>query len=476
MNRPPIVTVMGHVDHGKTTLLDALRGTKVVEGESGGITQHTGASQVEHSGNKITFIDTPGHEAFTEMRARGGKVADIVILVVAANDGVMPQTKEAISHAQAANIPIIVAINKIDLPDKNLPRIKGQLTEQGLNLEEYGGDVMCVEVSATQNIGLEKLLESIVTLSEFIENKDSEDGDLKGFVLEGYHDSKRGVVVNAVVTNGILNKGDEIVVANKTVAKIRNIQDSKGENVQNVIAGDPAELLGFKDLPEPGEQFIKYTGQELDSADSFNSSANSSSSSDDLEILVRADTQGTLEAIKASLEKLEHEGRKVKFLLADIGDLKESDILLASVSNAIVLCFKVKVPSKVQEMAEKKGLILRQYDVIYEMIEEIEGALEGMQEMAEEKVKGRAIIEKLFTLPSGDVVAGVNVLKGRLRVGDSVSIRTEEDAEKEVFKSKIKNLQFGRDQINTVGKDKECGMMIVGNFDKLLEGYIIEVL
>ncbi len=474
MKRPAIITVMGHVDHGKTTLLDALRETNEAERESGGITQHVGASQIEYKGSKITFIDTPGHEAFTQMRARGGKIADIVILVVAADDGVKPQTKEAISHAKAANLPIIVAINKIDVPGANPQRVKGELTKEGIIPEDMGGDTICVEVSAKTKQNIDKLLEAISTVAEFIESKESRDTPLKGYVLESKHDSKKGYIANIILTSGKLKVGEEILIGKRHIAKIRAITKYPGVQVKEIEAGDPAEILGLKEIVEPGEIFEKYAGQKIEEEKKKPKQAEATKG--DLNIILRADTQGTLEAIEASLRKLKYEDKTVNIVLSGVGDVKESDVLLAKASSAIILAFKVKVPPIVLDRAKQNKIIVREYSVIYELLEEIEGALEGLLEMEEEKIKGRAIIKKLFPLPSGDIVAGVEVLYGKLKVGDKVSIREEEDSKTEVFKTRIKKLKHGKEDVERIDTDKEGGVLLKNGFEKLQEGYIIEVL
>lgn len=470
MNRSPIITVMGHVDHGKTSLLDALRGTHVTDSESGGITQHTAASQIDYKGSKITFIDTPGHEAFSEMRARGGKIADIAILVVAANDGVMPQTKEAISHIKSAGIPMIVAINKIDLPDVSPDKVKKQLHGEGVMLEEYGGDVMCVEVSATKGTNLDKLLESIVTLWEVTEPGLKTLDVLSGFVLESKHDSKKGYLVDIVLRSGTLNVSDEVLIGGRIVFKIRAITNDKGENVKSITAGEPGQLLGLKESVDPGEKIESYTGQELN--ENVSSDDNVSDASG-INVIIRADTEGTLEAIAASLSKISYEDKKINILLKGVGDVKESDILLASSSKAVVVAFKAKIPGIVKERTEQQKVLTREYSVIYELIQELEGALEGVYELEEEKVKGRAEILKVFPLPSGDVVAGCYVTHGRLKQNDGVKISEEDN---ELFRTKIKTLKKGNSKVDLVGKDVECGVLLVSGSDSLKEGLTINVL
>jgi translation initiation factor IF-2 len=472
MNRPPIVTVLGHVDHGKTSLLDALRGTDVAGGESGGITQHTGASQIEFEGKKITFIDTPGHEAFSQMRSRGGKVADIAILVVAANDGVKPQTKEAIAHAKAANVPMIVALNKIDLEGASLAKVKSQLHDEGVILEEFGGDVMCLEVSATKKTNLDKLLKSILALTDLIETKDTKNSDLEGFILESRHDSKKGNVATAVVTKGTLKLTDEILIGENLPFKVKALSNYLGKQVRSVEAGDPVEILGLKITAEPGDVLTKYSGQDIETVKK-DTKDRIDMGKFGLNVVLRADTEGTLEAIKSLINKIEFEEKKIMLLLKGVGDVKESDILLASASNGIVIAFKSKISSQVKDRAEKLGVLIRNYDVIYNLQEELSGALEGVFELAEEKVKGRAEILKVFPLPSGDVVAGCYISHGRLREGDNVSIISEKE---ELFKTKIKTLKKANQKTNLIGKDTECGVLLSTNHEKLQPGLTIEVL
>lgn len=476
MKRPPIVTVMGHVDHGKTSLLDALRDTSVVDSESGGITQHIGASQITIKDKKITFIDTPGHAAFTEMRSRGGKAADIVILVVAANDGVMPQTKEAISHAKASGVPIIVAINKIDLPNVNTQKVKNQLLETDLQLEEFGGDVIAVEVSATEKTNLDKLLESVLAVWELSVPEEKEVKELAGFVLESKHDAKKGYTATLIVTSGSLSVGQEILIGKRIKAKIKSITDFLGKKVTTLNSGDPGEILGLKDLPDSGETFELFTNQKIEDVSTATDDPETGKTDGNLNIVLRADTQGTLEALVSSLEKLEYEDNKINFLLKGVGDVKENDLLLASVSKAIIVAFKVNVPKKVTDKALDLKVLVRKYDIIYELIEELEGALEGLFEIKEEKVKGRAEILKLFPLPSGDVVAGCLVTHGRLRDGDSVSIRNDIAEDTEVLKTKIKTLKKASSDVKTVGIDNECGVMFNSGHEKLAKGMLVEVL
>lgn len=479
MNRPPIVTVMGHVDHGKTTLLDTLRNSNVVGTESGGITQHTGASQIIFESKKITFIDTPGHEAFSEMRSRGGKIADIAILVVAANDGVKPQTKEALSHIKVAGIPLIVAITKMDLPNINIARVKKQIFDEGLVLEEFGGDVMCVEVSAAKKTNLDILLKSIIALSEIIETPDSDKDNLEAYVLESNHNSKKGFVANIVLTKGILTVGDVISIGRGESFKVKSILDFEKKPIKKVLAGDPCEILGLKNLATSGD-VVKHSNsealiieEELPS-ESVQQGAPTITEAG-LNVILRADTFGTLEAIKASITKISFEGKRVRLLLADCGEVKESDVNLAKASNSIIIAFKAIIPQRVKDKADVAKVLIREYDVIYNLVEEISGALEGIFEIEEEKIKGRAEILKLYPLPSGDIIAGCKVSHGRLRANDSVSI-FDPQVNEEVFKTKIKNLKKGLQKADIVGKNTECGVLFLSGFEKLKEGLIINVI
>lgn len=483
-NRPPIVTVMGHVDHGKTSILDTIRHTNVTAKEYGGITQHVGAYQVEHNKQLITFIDTPGHQAFTQMRARGGKAADIVILVVAADDGVMPQTREAIAHAKASGAPIIVAINKIDLPTANPDKVKQMLAQENVLVESWGGDVLCVEVSATTGKNIDQLLASILAVAELLNLKSNPSGELEAMIIEAKLDKRRGNVVNAIVRNGTLKVGME-VTASGNAAKIRSLTDDKGKNVQSAGPSKPVEILGFKDLPHIGDLIVEK-GSELTEL----------SISDDKQeiigqdtkkvvgVIVKADTQGTLEAIKASLAELVTSAAttsfSLKFVHLGTGGITDSDVLLASSSNAVVVGFNVQTAPGVDDLATERKVPVRTYKTIYELIDEVNDMLEGAAFTAESKVKGRAQILKIFKLPSGDQVLGSKVIAGALKENSRVFIYNKDpedvtDADSPLYMGKIKKLKILHDEVPVVGKDNECGVLLKPQFDGAASGQFIEV-
>ncbi len=484
--RPPIVTLMGHVDHGKTSLLDAIRSSNLTGKESGGITQHTGAYSVVRNGKKITFIDTPGHEAFTQMRARGGKAADIVILVVAADDGVMPQTKEAIIHAKAAEVPIVVAINKMDLATANIKKVKRQLSEEGILLEGYGGDVVSVEVSAKENRGIEELLDVLSLVAEM----NPEPFELKpnapfeALVIEAKHDSKKGVMVSAVIKNGELNLREE-VYTNGTEGKIKNMLDSNGKALDKGVPGDAVEILGFSDVPEAGDLIHKKAERELiqehmekvsaENKETINAAVPEENGKKNLNLVVRADTQGTLEALTTSLKKIKVEGAECNVLLAGTGDVKESDILLASSAKGIVLAFRVKASSSAKELALSKKIIIREYDIIYKLLEEIEGALEGVLEIEESKIKGKGFVIKVFTLPrSGMLVIGTLIEAGKFKVKDRVGIFRGEEATP-LYISRVRSLHVGANEVDQAVKGQECGILLKPQIEDIKLDDVIQI-
>ena len=465
--RAPIVTIMGHVDHGKTSILDAIRSSNLTSRESGGITQHTGAYSVVKNNKKIIFIDTPGHEAFTSMRSRGGKVADIVILVVAANDGVMPQTKEAIEHAKQANVPIIVAINKVDIEGVNLDKVKRQLSENGILLDEYGGDISAVKVSALAKTGIDELLDTINIVSELIIDKlEIKDDNLDAFVVESQRSSKKGVITTVIVKSGKIKIKDEIGVVfkeHKIVAKVKSIIDVNTKKpISEAVGGDVVEILGFTDTPSAGD-VIKLSADLNEQVTDDTRAMHVHSDVDEkktLNVVVKADTFGTLEAIVASLEKLDYEDTKVRILLAAVGDLTESDLLVASTApKTIIAAFKVNVARELEQDAASKKLIIRKYDVIYHLIEELQGALEGVVEIEESKAKGSGIIIQIFKLPkSGVKIAGTLVINGKFRVNDRVGIYRGSSATA-LHITRIKNLKEGQNEVDISKKGSETGIM-----------------
>ena len=474
---------MGHVDHGKTSILDAIRKTSVTAKEHGGITQHIGAYQISHSGKKITFIDTPGHEAFSQMRSRGGKVSDIVILVVAADAGVQAQTKEAILHAKASGGQIIVAVNKVDLPNADVQKTKQQLATENILVEDWGGEIPAVEVSAKTGIGLDKLLETILLLAELQEIKADPHGELEAMIIEGKLDKKRGASVNVIVKNGTLKVGTEVYASGK-IAKIKSLTNDKGENLKEALPGDPVEILGFKDLPSVGDTVV-LKGSEL---------VELSESEDKVEIIgketkktvnliLKSDTFGTLEAIKASLANLittnVNADYSIKFLVTQSGDITDSDVLLAQSTNGLIVGFNLKVSPSVLDLAESKHVTIKTYKTIYELIEDIESILEGKAVSDEQKIKGRAQILKTFKLPSGDIVLGSKVLAGALKEGARVAIYSKNPADltpsdKPLYNGSIKKLKRGKDEVNIVGKDVECGVLLKPDFLEAETGFYIE--
>lgn len=484
--RPPIVTIMGHVDHGKTSILDAIRNSRLTSKESGGITQHIGAYTVEKDGRKITFIDTPGHAAFTQMRARGGSAADIVILVVAADDGVMPQTKEAIMHAKFANVPIIVAINKIDLPGADVKKVKRQLSENEILVEGYGGDVVTVEVSAINGTGIDDLLEVINLIADMEKDRlvADPDGKLEAMVIESLHDPKQGILVNVIVKNGTLRIRDEVISAG-IEGKIRALSDSNGKRVQMAIPGDSVEILGFGDLVQVGDILYRKSEnpegktlvdvvRETENQDIGNS--DNAIKTKKLNLIIKADTLGTQEAIVSSILKINVDEAIPNILLAGTGEIKESDVLLASTGKAVIMAFKVKVHSNIKELALSKKVILREHDIIYKLLEEVEAALEGVLEIAESKIKGKGLIIEVFTLPkSGMKVAGTLIESGAFKVNQRVGIFRGESEIPE-YVSRIKSIGIGSNEVRSATKGQECGILLKPQFDGIQLDDIIEVL
>ncbi|MDQ5981923.1 MAG: translation initiation factor [Patescibacteria group bacterium] len=462
--RPPVVTIMGHVDHGKTSILDAIRNSNVVKGESGGITQHIGAYTIETNGKKITFIDTPGHEAFTQMRSRGGAAADIVILVVAANDGVKPQTKEAIMHAKAANVPIIVAINKIDLPTADPMRVKKQLGENGIMVEGFGGDIVAVDVSATQKTNLDQLLEVINLTAEMEQEKYKSDPSdrLEAIIIESKRDNRRGVLVSVVVKKGVLKLGDEIIVSGIT-GKVKSMSSWNQKSIKEILTGEAGELMGISDVPHVGD-IIYRKGDSPEQAEISAESSEKVQQVDTakdrkLNLIIRADTVGTQEAIEQSLAKVIVDDARPEIILAGTGDVKESDVLLASTARAIIIAFKVSAPGSIAKIAESNKVIIREHEIIYKLIEEIEGALEGVLEIEEAKIKGKGIVIDKFVLPkSGMVVAGTLVEAGRFKVNNRVGI-FREDMDTPLYVARIRSIHIGKGEKETAGKGDECGLL-----------------
>jgi translation initiation factor IF-2 len=490
--RPPVVTIMGHVDHGKTTLLDTIRQSKVAASEAGGITQHIGAYQVESGGKKITFLDTPGHAAFTTMRARGAQVTDITVLVVAADDGVMPQTIEAINHAKAADVPIIVAVNKIDKPEANPDRVKQQLTEHGLVPEEWGGDTIFVPVSALKGEGIDDLLEMILLVAEVQELKANPNKRARGVVIEAELDKNRGPVATILVQNGSLRVGDALVAGNY-FGKVRAMINDRGRRVKEATPSTPVEILGLSDVPNAGDPFMVFQdekqarsiadvraerqrqkelkGQTRITLDDLYKQIQEGDVKE-LNIIIKADVQGSAEALRGGLEKIDVEGVKVNIIHSGVGAITESDIILASASNAIVIGFNVRPEPNARTMAEQEKVDLRLHRVIYDVIEEIESAMKGMLDPEyEEKVVGTAEVRQTFKVSKVGTIAGCYVTNGKVvRDGKARLIRDGVV----IHEGEVDTLRRFKDDVREVAQGYECGMTLQ-NFNDIKEGDIIEV-
>uniref|UniRef100_A0A7V4JRD8 Translation initiation factor IF-2 n=1 Tax=Thermodesulfobacterium geofontis TaxID=1295609 RepID=A0A7V4JRD8_9BACT len=490
--RPPVVTVMGHVDHGKTTLLDAIRKTDVASKEAGGITQHIGAYTVKlEDGRIITFIDTPGHEAFTSMRARGAQVTDIVILVVAADDGVMEQTKEAIEHARAAKVPIVIAINKIDKPDANPERVKSQLAELGLVPEEWGGDTLVANISAKKRIGIETLLELVLLQAEMLELKAAYDRPSRGRIIESRLDKGRGPIATVIIQEGTLKEGD-IFVAGLTYGRVRAMFDSYGNRIKIATPSIPVEILGFEDVPQAGDDFIvvdeeekakkiaeyrQRKAREAETAKEVKISLEKlfeklkEGEIKELNIVLKADTQGTLEALKSSLTKLSTDKVKINIIRAGIGAISESDVMLASASNAIVVGFNVKPTSNAKIVAKEERVEIKFYEVIYQLIDEIKKAMTGLLEpKLEEHITGTAEVRATFRIPKIGIVAGCYVKEGTINRNNKVRVIRDGVV---IFTGNIASLKRFKEDVKDVSAGYECGLRIE-NFQDIKEGDIIE--
>ena len=488
--RPPVVTIMGHVDHGKTTLLDTIRKTNVASGEAGGITQAIGAYQIEYNGKKITFIDTPGHAAFTEMRARGASITDIVIIIVAADDGVMPQTKEAIDHAKAAGVPIIVAVNKIDKPTANVERVLTEMSANGLQPEAWGGDIMFVNLSAVTGEGIDDLLERILLLSEVSELKANPNRYAMGTVIESKLDKSSGVVTNLLIQNGTLRLGDPIVVGTIS-GRVRTLKNDKGENLVEALPSMPVSITGLPESPAAGDKFMAFESekkakkvaeqrQEIEKekrnkpktaislTDLFNRAEQGEK---EINIILKADVKGSEEAVKNSLLKLDVEGIKINVIRSGIGAISESDISLAAASNAIIIGFNIRPDHKITEVAKDKGIDIRLYDIIYKVVEEMEAALRGKLEPEyEEIVLGEAEVRKIFKFSKVGTIAGSYVTSGVIKRNSKARVIRDGVV---VNDSIIATLAREKDQAKEVKQGLECGITIE-NFNDIKEKDIIE--
>jgi len=490
--RPPVIVVMGHVDHGKTSLLDTVRKTNVIEGEAGGITQAIGAYKVKVKDREITFLDTPGHEAFTAMRARGAKITDIAILVVAANDGVKPQTIEAINHAKSAEIPIIVAINKIDLPDANIDKVKQELMAYELVPEEWGGDTIYVPISAKKNENIDQLLEMVLLEADVLELKANPNKQAKGTVIEARLDKSKGAIATMLVQRGTLDVGDTIVVGS-SIGRIRAMKDDKGKNVKAAGPSTPVEIMGLTEVPSAGDTFYEVKNekmakhlierrkrQEREKAINANTKVTLDNLFSQMEegklkvlnLIVKADVQGSVEAVKQSLEKLENEEVKVKVIHAAAGAVNQSDVTLAKVSNAIIIAFNVRPDNMAKEMAEKDEVEIKQYSIIYQAIEDVEAAMKGMLDPEfEEKVIGNVEVRQTFRISNVGTIAGSYVLNGKVERNAGVRVIRENVV---IHDGHLSTLKRFKDEVKEVGKGFECGIQIE-NYNDIKEGDIIEV-
>lgn len=490
VERPPVVTIMGHVDHGKTTLLDYIRKSNVASGEAGGITQAIGAYSVKYKDKSITFIDTPGHAAFTEMRARGASITDIVIIIVAADDGIMPQTKEAIDHAKAAGVPIIVAINKIDKPEANIERVMTGLVENGLTPEEWGGDIIVNKISAATGENVDELLENILLIAEMEDYKANPSRYASGAVIESKKDSKVGSVVTLLIQNGTLRLGDPIVIGN-AFGKVRTLKNDLGQNIVEATPSTPVEVTGISEVPSAGDKFMAFESEkqakqiaEERKLRSREQDTNFSGMSledlfgriqegvKEINVVLKADVNGSLEAVKNSLEKITVDGVKVNVIRGAVGAITESDIVLASASDAIIIGFNVRGSSKTMDIAKQYGVSIKNYDIIYKVVEDMEKAMKGMLDPEyEEKVTGTLEVRQIFKFSKVGLIAGCHVLSGTVKNNEKARIIRDNVV---VYNGSIKSLQREKDQVKEVKKDMDCGLTLE-NCQDYKEKDIIEV-
>ncbi len=494
-DRPPVVTILGHVDHGKTTLLDAIRDTDVQSGEAGGITQHIGAYQVVKDGQIITFLDTPGHAAFTAMRARGAQGADIVILVVAADDGVMPQTKEAIAHAKAARVPIIVALNKIDKGNANPELVKKQLAENELTPDDWDGDTMVIPVSALNKQGIEDLLEAILLVSDSIDIRANPAGDIVGTVIEAELDKSRGVMATLLVQNGTLKQSD-IVVAGGVYGRLRAMFDYRGNPVKEATPATPVSVMGLNEVPSAGQVFEivkaekvarfrvkQYTEEQKEAAQSKKSlsledlfAAYQAGEEKELRLIIKADVQGSLDPIVGEMNKLGTGEIGIKVLYAETGNIGENDITLATASNAIVIGFNVQADVTARRLAEREGVSIRLYNIIYRIVEDVEKALKGMlAPVFAEKVVGKAEVLAVFPISKVGKIAGCRVRSGNIRRNALMRLKRGDDL---LFEGEVSSLKHEKDRVNEVREGFECGIGLKNFHDievgDILECYVLE--
>jgi translation initiation factor IF-2 len=489
VDRPPVVTILGHVDHGKTTLLDAVRKTDVAGGEAGGITQHIAAYQIKHNNQLITFLDTPGHAAFTAMRARGAQGADIAVLVVAADDGVMPQTREALAHARAASVPILVAMNKMDRDNANPDKVKQELAEVGLVPDDWDGETMVVPVSAKQETGIDDLLEAVLLLSDTIEIKANPSGQVLGTVIEGEVDKSKGVIATLLVQNGTLNVGD-VVVAGTSQGKVRAMFDYQGNQIESATPSTPVSTMGLSDVPQAGELFTivdsEREAKSIVAARQNERKAKKQSSkamtldqifdafqageAQELKLVVKADVQGSLEPIVNSLNDLQVEDISVKVLYSGTGNVGKNDVMLASASGAIIIGFNVEADDAAQNLAETEGVDIRFYDVIYRITEDVEKALKGMLEPEIHRIEiGRAQVLQVFRIPKLGNIAGCRVVQGEIRRNALIRVQRDGDT---IYEGTVTSLKHEKDDVREVREGFECGIGVKG-FTDFTEGDIL---
>lgn len=491
VGRPPVVTMMGHVDHGKTTLLDAIKHSNLVRKEHGGITQHIGAYKIIHNDRAITFIDTPGHEAFTQLRARGAKLTDIVILVVAADDGVMPQTSEAIHHAKAAEVPIIVAINKIDKKEADIDKVKQQLSKEGVLVEDWSGDVISIEVSAVEKTNLDELLEMILLLSDVIEIKANPKVKAQGVILEARLDAKKGAVGTVIIQNGILHQG-EAYISGVCFGKARALFDENGKILKTAEPSTPVEVLGFSEIPKAGDFF--QVVQDLETAKKIAQHRQSQVTKKEpqrpehltldqlfdkieggdvkeLNLILKTDVHGSLETLEGMLPNLSSDDVKIKIIHSAIGNITESDILLASASNAIIIGYNIKPDQKTIDLAKKENIETRSYNIIYELIGDIKKALSGLLEpVAKETYLGKAEIKRIYRIPRTGVIAGCLVVDGKITRNAEIRILRGDEV---IHQGRISSLKHLKDNVTEVQNNYECGIGLE-KFKEIEEGDIIE--
>ena len=489
VKRPPVVTIMGHVDHGKTTLLDTIRKTQVVDTEAGGITQAISAYQVKVKDELITFIDTPGHAAFTEMRARGANITDIVVIIVAADDGVMPQTKEAIDHAKAAGVPILVAINKIDKPGANVERVMTELAEYGLTPDTWGGDTVFTSISAKQGTGIDELLDNILLVAEMENYKANPARYAIGSVVESRLDKQVGPVVTILVQNGTLRLGDPIVVGT-AFGKVRTLKNDKGEEITSALPSQPVEITGLNETPSAGDKFMAFEtekqarsiGEARKTEENLKKNSKGTVSLEDIfakiqegikeiNVIIKADVNGSSEAVKNSLEKIEVEGVKVKVIRSSVGAITESDIVLANASNAIIIGFNIRPNNSIKDYAKEQGVEIRLYDIIYKAVEDMESAMMGMLDPEyEEKVIGSAEVRQLFKFSKVGTIAGSYITDGIIKSNSKVRVVRDSAV---IYDGEINSIQREKDTVKEVKKGLECGITI-SNFNDIKVGDVIE--